>query len=113
MSEAIVVTAWKGGAQKGERNWHKFRYGIRIRKRDRDYLFDRRWTYVDIIVEDKYSIKVKITDSFWRNCSELRHGFFKEYFIEKGYIPWPKGRPPKFLLVHIGRNVFKLYPLDH
>jgi len=112
MKNYIVVTAWKGGAQRGNRDWSKFTYGIRIKKRDRDALFSRTWSYVILVIEDKYYIRVKIADSFWKNCSEFRHKLFKHYFREKGYIPWPRRHPPKFILVHEEDNVFKLYPLD-
>ena len=75
-------------------------------------MFDPSWKYVVIIVEDKVRITVKITDSFWRSCSELRHQFFKEYFLKKNYIPWPRGKPPKFLFQRIKDNVFRLAPLS-
>ncbi len=112
MNDYIIATAWKGGARRGNRDWKRFTYGIRIRKPDRDTLFSRTWSYVELIFEDKYRIRVEITDSFWRKCSELRHEFFKHYFREKGYIPWPRRNPPKFMLIHVEGNVFKLYPLD-
>ncbi len=95
MNDYIIATAWKGGARRENRDWKRFTYGIRIRKPDRDTLFSRTWSYVELIIEDKYRIRVEITDSFWRKCSELRHEFFKHYFREKEFNPWPKRKPTK------------------
>lgn len=47
-------------------------YGIAISKADRDAHFAPGIESVKLILDNGPTINVKVTDSFWRNCSEFR-----------------------------------------
>lgn len=103
----MKATGWNNG------KFHKSGagYGIKINKNDRDRYFGRGWDSVVINIEGYGEIKVNISSSFWRGCSELRNIGIGRYMIEKGLTPWKKDNPPKFELVPIGERRFKLIPL--
>jgi len=93
----IIVSAWRGGT-----------YGIRISMQDRG-IFKREWREVILLLDGKRRVRVRISDSFWRRCPELRSKHIGEWLREKGLIPWPKGSPPKLILRHREDNIFELY----
>jgi len=63
----MIVTTWNNGAF----NKSGAGYGVRILKEDRDKYFDKSWGSVFVQFED-YSIEIKLRDTFWSTCSELR-----------------------------------------
>jgi len=84
-------------------------YGIRISRQDRDKFFDRGWRKVVIGLEgERELIEVRLSDSFWHSCSELRSAKIGKWMIKNGLAPWKRGDPPKLELQPIGGNKFKL-----
>jgi len=68
-------------------------------------------------LEDEAPIEVNISPSFWRDCPELRHERIGKWLKKKGFVPWEKGRPPKFLMVReqceeCEENRFSVCPLE-
>ena len=100
------VTAWSNG---NPNDVTGAGYGIRLKKSDRDNVFNKKWNDVIILV-DKTSFKVPISDSFWRNCTELRSAEIGMALLTRGLAPWTKDNPPKLTLTVVGRGRFELIP---
>jgi hypothetical protein len=83
-------------------------YGIRISRKDRDRFFRSSWESVTLELDSGEIFVVKITDSFWRKCTELRSSKIGKWFLEKGLAPWPKGKPPRFTLKPVKDQYFRL-----
>lgn len=97
--EKHKVSAWNDG---------KNVFGINLINGLREKLFDRKWIFIELSIENKESFKIKLSDSFWKNCNELRHKNIKDWFFENDIFPWTKGCPPKFYLINIEGNRFLL-----
>ena len=97
----MIVTAWTNG-ENG--------YGIKIDENDRDKHFRREWGRVFVELPNGKVVDANINkDSFWgKKCRELISSTIKEWLEETGKLPWPKGAPPKFELVHVEENKFRL-----
>ena len=76
-------------------------------KKDKKKYFKPSWNKVIVILEGK-EVYVNLTDSFCRNCRELRSKKIGQWLIERGHHRWERGKPPKFNLEHIEDNIFKL-----
>ena len=64
------------------------------------------WIHVILELEEGPVIEVRLTDSFWRNCSELRSAELGRWQLESGRAPWPKHAPPRIAVNPIGDNRF-------
>lgn len=104
--KGIIVSGWSNGSPNNETGAG---YGIRISKEDRDEYFNRDWEFVEIELDDDI-VKVRLSNSFWKGCTELRSSKIGKWMLEKGFAPWPKGNPPKFELVQVSGKRFKLVP---
>ena len=105
----IVAFGWNNGSPD---NRTGAGYGIRLSKEDRDRYFQREWDSVEIELENGELVKVRLSNSFWRRCVELRSSKIGRWMLENGYAPWPKGSPPKFKLIPAGERKFKLRKID-
>jgi len=103
----MIVSGWNNGSPN---NRTGAGYGIRLSKEDRDKYFQREWDFVKIELENGDVVEVKLSNSFWSNCSELRSSKIGKWMLENGYAPWPKNNPPKFELIPISEKKFKLAP---
>ncbi|KXB08279.1 hypothetical protein AKJ58_00320 [candidate division MSBL1 archaeon SCGC-AAA385D11] len=83
-------------------------YGIRISRKDREAYFRREWESVIIDLEGGSTIEVNISESFWRDCIELRSARIGKWMIRKELAPWEKNNPPSLELKHIEGRKFKL-----
>ncbi len=99
----MIVTAWNNGSW----NSSGAGYGIRISIEDRDQYFRPEWKSV-IIVLDDHEVEVKLSESFWNKCPELRKKEIGVWLIKNGLGRWPKGNPPKLKLEPVGDRRFKL-----
>jgi hypothetical protein len=71
---ALRWTAWKSGTD------FTGSFGLRVPIADREKYFRRGWGTVTLLFPEDSGIgplEVKITDSFWGTCSELRHESIK------------------------------------
>ncbi|RLI81964.1 hypothetical protein DRP04_05000 [Archaeoglobales archaeon] len=105
---SLIVSGWNNGSPNNETGAG---YGIRISKKDRDKYFRREWEFVEIELEDDEVITVRLSSSFWKDCSELRSSKIGMWMLQKGYAPWPKNNPPKFELIPVSERRFRLLPL--
>ena len=88
----MIVTGWSNGAPNSRTGSG---YGVRVRRRDRDVLFEPEWQFVTVELDRGKRVGVNVSNSFWRGCVELRSGAIGKWMIERGLAPWPKGRPPR------------------
>ena len=104
---AMQVTAWTNG----QHHRTGAGYGFKLRAADRDRYFDKSWSTVFVALpggSDEVEVNVSKT-SFWSDtCRELISSEFGRWLRERGYAPWPSGKPPKFDLVAVRSNHFKL-----
>jgi hypothetical protein len=106
----MIVTGWKKGNPNIKTGAG---YGIRIRKGDRDKYFNKNWKSVKIEIENYQLIEVNISNSFWRDCSELRSKWFGKWMIEKKLAPWSRFKTPKLNLNPVNEKIFKLNSFRH
>lgn len=83
----IVLTGWKGGT-----------FGFRVRKEDQE-LF-RKLSKVKLelpnLGEEPCQIEIKLSQSFWRGCPELRSKDIGGWMFRRGDLLWQEGSPPKY-----------------
>ena len=86
-------------------------YGFKLRAEDRDRHFKKSWSIVFVALPGvAEEVQVNIAkSSFWGGtCRELISRDFGQWLIQRGYAPWTSGAPPKFDLVSVRENHFKL-----
>jgi len=103
----MIVSGWNNGSPN---NRTGAGYGIRISKKDRDKYFRREWKFIEIDLESEV-VRVELSNSFWRNCTELRSSKIGKWLLDRDYAPWSKGNPPKLELIPVSERRFKLNPL--
>ena len=104
----MEVTAWNNG----KHHTTGAGYGFKISAKDRDEYFQRSWKNVLVFLPDsEQCVAVNIEkSSFWNaTCLELISREFGRWLIQYGYAPWSWGAPPKFRLIPINSNSFRLY----
>ena len=101
------VTAWNNG----KHHPSGAGYGLKIKRSDRDHYFSKSWEMIFMkLPSAKREIEINIKkDGFWNSCPHLITKEIGRWLIDNGYIPWPKGNPPKFELIQIHDNHFELY----
>jgi hypothetical protein len=97
----MEVKAWPSGKVSAGRA-----YIMLCNTADRDS-FDRASDSVDIELDHR-TARVPLSPSFWRHCPELRGKEITAWLKENGFLPWPKGSPPRFDLLPLGGNRFQL-----
>ncbi len=101
----MIVTAWKNGRHHASET----SYGLKVAASDRDRFFDPE---EDSAVLELGGWVAPVTvnthkDSFWGPaCRELIDREIGCWLRQNGLAPWPKGRPPKLVMVPLGRNRF-------
>ena len=101
----MIVTAWNNSRH----HESGAGYGLKVSVEDRDRFFHRHWDTVLLELEGRGTpVAVNINkDSFWGPmCRELISREIGRWLRENGYSPWPKGRPPKFVMEPLGGNRF-------
>ena len=75
---SFKASAWYGG----QRLSSGAGYGLRISRIDRDRFFRTEWSDVTLNLQGSAeSLKVNISTSFWRRCSELRSKEIGHWFL--------------------------------
>jgi len=100
----MIVVGWNNGSPSKTGAG----YGIRIRREDRDKYFEKGWSYVIIELEGDTQVKIRLSDSFWKDCIELRSAEIGRWMLKQKLAPWPKNKPPKLKLEPIGNRKFRL-----
>ncbi len=101
----MIVTGWNNGAPN---NMTGAGYGIRITRQDQERYFKKSWSSITIELEDGESVDIRLSDSFWRKCSELRSAKLGKWMISKSIAPWPSYNPPELKLEPISERKFHL-----
>lgn len=99
----MKVTTWNNGSF----NASGAGYGIKIPKSSRDQYFNRNWDSVVLHIEDR-EVEVKLCDTFWTTCNELRSKEIGLFLIRNGLGDWVKGLPNEVSLTSVKDNTFKL-----
>jgi hypothetical protein len=98
MSAQMRVSGWNNG--------HKG-YGISVGRPNRDRYFSRSWSVIEVEIDRQFH-EFPLTGGFWQDCPEFRGARIGEWLRTNGFAPWPRGKPPKFELVWLGENHFRL-----
>lgn len=104
---SIEVTGWNNGTK----SLSGAGYGFKVSITDRDNYFKREWNTVLLELPDSPEmVECNINkDSFWNStCHELINKKIGQWLIKKRYSDWPDGNPPKFEMVQIEDNKFKI-----
>ena len=101
----MIVVGWNRGSPN---NRTGAGYGIRIAREDRDKCFRKAWTSVTIELDNGDLVDVRLSDSFWSGCTELRRAKLGKWMLDHELAPWPKGKPPRLKLEPIGNRKFRL-----
>ena len=95
--------------------WHNSGsgYGLKVPQPDRAQYFDRSEKQVTLEIPfsgGARKVLVKVgKPSFWSpSCGELISSSIRDYLVEAGLIPWPKGQPPKVRVKCTGPGFFQI-----
>ena len=106
MNESFRVTAWTNGSPSTTGSG----FGLKLTVRDRDKYFKKSIKSVMLYLSGESEFITVNTDkpSFWNGCRELISKDIGAWLIENNMDSWPKGHPPKFTLVVLTNNEFRL-----
>lgn len=103
----MIVTAWKSS----KHNKTGAGYGLKVTLKDRDRYFKREWKSAVLYLADPdVAVEVNVDKpSFWNTtCHELICKDIGVWLLGNGFAPWPKGKPPKFVLKLVSPKCFRL-----
>jgi len=103
----MIWTAWNNGRHHPTGAG----YGFKVRREDRDRLFDRTWSKVLVELPGRPAlVELNISKaSFWdATCRELIGREIGEWLLENGSAPWSQGNPPTFEVEYLGARKFKV-----
>lgn len=101
----LKVKAWSNGQASSSGGG----LGVRIRHEDRDQYLDSSQDHVKVELSGTDEITtVRLSDSFWRGCSELRSAAIGRWLLSNGLAPWAKGAPPVLELEMLDDGSFRL-----
>ena len=92
----MQAKAWKGGT-----------YGVRVGTRNAARYFSKSWKFVDVELDGNF-YRVRLGDTFWGACPELRGAAFGNWLARRGLDAWPRGKPPSLELTPTEGNRFRL-----
>jgi len=105
----MIATAWNNG----QHHVSGAGYGLKLSPEDRDAYFSKHWK--SILLELRYedrgaSVEVKVAKtSFWgERCRELINKEIGRWLIAHQLAPWPKRKPPKIEIEHLGGRHFRV-----
>ena len=71
---------------------------------------DPTWTEIEVEIDGR-SHRFALTAGFWNKCPEFRDRgapVIRDWQRRHRTLDWPKGHPPRFELVPMGGNRFRL-----
>lgn len=105
--EKIIVSAWNNGTHYPAHA----AYGIKVKRKDRDKHFNRKWKSVLLKLRGKGGYVTVNLDkkSFWDpHCRELVSKDIGVWLKKNRQIPWMKSCPPRMLMEHVKGNKFRI-----
>lgn len=105
MNTTFTATAWRSAAgTKTSGVTYGLRFGINGRK-----LIEGHPTFVTLALHHGPTIQIEITPGFWERCPEIRDRRIGEWFRALNItLPWPHGKPHRFIVSRIATNSFKV-----
>jgi hypothetical protein len=103
----MVWSAWSNGHETASGSG----YGFRIAPDQRDRHFRRSWREVELRLPEQGAetkAMLRLSDSFWKTCRELRSAAVGRWLMRNGHAPWQKGNPPRFEVLPDGHRRFSL-----
>jgi hypothetical protein len=97
----VEASAWSSGGGT---------FGIRVGMRNRDRLFDRSWSQIEVEIDGQFQTFV-LTPGFWNKCPEFRDSggtVIRDWLRQLHTLDWPSGEPPRFQLLPLGGGRFRL-----
>ena len=82
-------------------------YGISVGPKNRDEFFDKSWTEIEVEIDDEVHL-LPLSKGFWKDCPEFRSPIIREWLRRHGLTEWPNGHPPRFELIPLNANRFRL-----
>jgi hypothetical protein len=107
--KGFIVVAWNNSAHHASGAG----YGLKMSAADRDVHIKRERDTVDLYLPGRPQPAIVNVNksSFWSgNCRELISREIGTWLISHGMTPWPKGNPPKFMLIPLGARKFEVRP---
>jgi hypothetical protein len=101
----MMVVGWNNGSPNNETGAG---YGVRIKREDRNKYFLKEWLSITIELGKGDVVEIRLSDSFWRNCIELRSAKIGKWLLSNKLAPWPQGKPPTLGLELVGDRNFRL-----
>lgn len=99
----MIWTAWSSGSRRSGG------CGFRIRVQDRDLAFPPGARHVTVELPGREEpLQIELSPSFWADCPEIRGAGIGDWLIGAGHAPWPRGRPPRFVVESLGEARFHL-----
>jgi hypothetical protein len=92
----MEATAWKGAT-----------YGVRVGRANAESYFQMTWAFIEVELDGEIHC-VKLPDSFWRKCPELKSAAIGRWLRKHQLAPWPKGDTPKLKLLPLKGTRFRL-----
>lgn len=84
-------------------------YGIRVGKADVSKYFPRSWKGKDLRININGTYhRFNLSNTFWTSCPEIRGQPIGRWLSRNRHGSWPKGHPPKFTLIPLCGNRFRL-----
>lgn len=98
----VYATGWHNGSRRED----PAGYGLKFVARDRDRHFDPNWSEVVVTLENGPEVRLQLSPSFWRTCSEIRSAEVGRWLLEQGAAPWPASSPLGIVVTPEGENRF-------
>ncbi len=92
------VKAWTNG---------RGTYGVRVGRQDAKMYFAPGLEGVEVEVDGEVC-HVRLRETFWTTCPELRGGIVGQWVRRIGAVPWIRGAPPALTLTPLGGGRFRL-----
>jgi len=99
----MIGTAWNNGSH------HRTGagYGISFTRPDRDAFFNPL-SQVRVDLPNGSQVQRLPSPSFRQDCIEIRDAKIGRWLISTGRAPWRKGFPPKFTVMQLHGNHFRI-----
>jgi hypothetical protein len=99
------VTAWNNGQYKASGAG----YGLKVKREDLQF-FENIGPTVSLELEGFREVVIVNIDkpSFWNECREMINKEIGIWLIQNKQTPWIKGKPPKFKVVPLVGNRFRV-----
>ncbi len=101
----MIVAGWNNGSPNNKTGAG---YGIRITRQDQERYFKKSWSSITIEFDNGDSVDIRLSDSFWRKCLELRDAKIGKWMINNRLAPWSNGSPPNLKLEPLAEGKFLL-----